>query len=117
MRIHNSDTAVKSAILDSVSDHAYDEARHHRYCADLLKAMWPQLSRRQRRLVAIFIPKFVTIFVEPNRDAVSRELLDCGLKEDDVSAIIQDVYSREAVERSQQESAKALIGYCLELGM
>jgi len=91
------DAALPQAVRAQVSDHARDEARHQRFFATLLAAVWPHLNQADRLFCLSHVPDFVLAFVAPDRSAIVAEIVNAGVSRDDAEGIVAETYTDAVV--------------------
>ena len=102
------DDRVVSAVRHLMANHAEDEARHRAYFSSLLEAVWPGLTRGQQAKIGPLLPHFIFTFLEPDYDAIRREL-SFFLNSDQVQQVMQETYGAEQVTANVQTTAKATL--------
>lgn len=111
------DESVSSAVREVVGDHAIDERRHHAYFTRVLEVMWPQLSSRERRVLAPLFAEFIVAFLEPDRDAMRRIVWECMEDDSHVEQIVEESFPRDVVERDVREGARATLRLLQRVGV
>lgn len=107
---------VEAAVYDAVRDHAQDEGRHHVYFAQLLRHLWGQLGRAERRTAALAVPALVEAFMAPDVDAARDELAHYGLDRDTIEQVVQEVHGPRSVLTTLAEAAGHLTRAFRDLG-
>lgn len=110
------DRRLPEAVRETVADHAQDEGRHHAYFAQLLKHIWPSLSRDQRRRFGPLLPELIGAFLEPDYQSIRWALADCGVRDRDLDQVIAEAYPSAEVAASAAQAAKATVGYFADAG-
>jgi hypothetical protein len=103
------DERVATAIRDMVADHARDEARHHAYFSHLFKTLWPQLPAPEQRALGVLLPRFITIFLEPDQGALMTMLASLGLSEGQAAQAICETYTPSAVLQDMRRASQATV--------
>ncbi|MFJ8039572.1 diiron oxygenase [Kitasatospora sp. NPDC096147] len=88
---------VVPAVREAIRDHATDEGRHHAYFATLLRHLWAQSDRQERRRIGVLVPRLMDAFLRPDLDALKGELATYGLSRDEAEQVAAEVYSPEVV--------------------
>lgn len=102
------DDRVVPAVRRLVANHAEDEARHRAYFSSLLEAVWPRLTRGQQAKIGPLLPHFIFTFLEPDYDAIGREL-GFLLNSDQVQQVMQETYGAEQVATYVRTMARATL--------
>ncbi|MFD8805375.1 diiron oxygenase [Streptomyces sp. NPDC059597] len=105
------DGTVLPAVRESIRDHSADEGRHHAYFAMFLRYLWASLDPAGRRAAALLVPRLITAFLQPDRDAIRGELLAYGLGRDDAEQVLAEVYDEETVATHTRATAKRTLHY------
>lgn len=105
------DATVLPAVRESIRDHSADEGRHHAYFAMFLRYLWASLDPAGRRAAALLVPRLITAFLQPDRDAIRGELLAYGLGRDDAEQVLAEVYDEETVATHTRATAKRTLHY------
>ncbi|MEU9050267.1 diiron oxygenase [Streptomyces sp. NPDC048384] len=105
------DDGVLPAVRESIRDHAADEGRHHAYFATFLRYLWAALDPADRRAAALLVPRLITAFLQPDRDAIRAELLEYGLPRDDAEQVVAEVYDEATVAAHTRATAKRTLHY------
>jgi hypothetical protein len=92
-----------------VADHARDEARHHAYFSHLFKTLWPQLPAPDQRELGVLLPRFITIFLEPDQGALMTMLASLGLSEGQAAQAIAGTYTPSAVLQDMRRASQATV--------
>jgi P-aminobenzoate N-oxygenase AurF len=91
------DPRVVTAVRELVTDHAEDEAIHHHYFAALFRLAWPQLTARQREVVAPLLAPFMIQFLQPDLASIRLNLAAAGLGEEETEAVLAISYPPDKV--------------------
>jgi len=111
------DPRVVPAVRAVLKDHADDEAIHHAYFAGLLQWLWPRLTEQQRRIVGPLLPEFILGFLEPDYDAVRKNLLAAGIPRREAGAVIEDCYPREEVLKGVRQASAVTVTHFYNTGV
>jgi hypothetical protein len=103
------DERVVTAVRQIVADHAEDEGRHSAYFSQFFGYLWPQLSDEHRSMVGPLLPHFILAFLQPDRDAIRRDLARLPLERDQVETVIERTYPRSEVVVNAREAASVTI--------
>jgi hypothetical protein len=91
------DDRVVAGVRTILKDHAEDETRHHVYFAEILTTCWPRLTPAQRALVGPLLPRFISMFLAPDRLDIQDCLAAFGFSAGATEQIIEEVYPRERI--------------------
>lgn len=89
------DERVADTVRDVLRDHAEDEARHHAYFAQALAMAWPRLDAAKRALIGPLLPRFMEMFLTPDRLAMQEWLSCLGLSAKEAERVIEESHPRE----------------------
>jgi hypothetical protein len=103
------------AVRQALEDHAHDERRHHAYFAEILRAMWPQLTPSVRQRAGTVVPALIDAFLRPDMDGARRELCDHGLSRDDAECVIAESYPENVVRSDRRHVARHTVRYFQEV--
>jgi hypothetical protein len=103
------DKRVAGAIRALVTDHARDEARHHAYFSHLFKVLWPQLPAPEQRALGVLLPRFITIFLEPDYGALTTMLRSVGVSAEQAGQVIAETYTPSAVVQDMHRASQATV--------
>jgi hypothetical protein len=117
LKVTPRDTRVHEAIRQVISDHAIDEAYHHKYFSKLFTFVWPQILRKKRTLIGQLLPKFIWIFLEPDHQLLWTILLELGIESKDIEGIIRDTYEPNIVQSSIRKASAATVNLMLKNGV
>jgi hypothetical protein len=101
------DPRVIAPIRQVMRDHAEDESKHHRFFASFISLAWPQLPENLKAKIGPLLPKFISIFIDPDVVFVRTQLQGIGLREDEVDQVILDCYSDKSLEEARRIGARA----------
>ncbi|HVT16321.1 MAG TPA: diiron oxygenase [Thermoanaerobaculia bacterium] len=91
------DERVVTAVRELVTDHAEDEAIHHHFFAALFRIAWPQLSARQREIVAPLLASFMLEFLQPDLPSIRHNLAAAGLNPQETELVLASSYPPDKV--------------------
>jgi hypothetical protein len=103
------DQRVMLAIRESISDHAHDESYHHAYFSAVLHLVWPQLTDELRERVGPLVPRFIELFLKPDRLAIERSLEACGVPGACVHGVVNTAYTPDRLTRDARRTGRATI--------
>ncbi|MFG2349684.1 diiron oxygenase [Streptomyces phaeochromogenes] len=103
------------AVRDVVRDHAVDEGRHHAYFAIFLRFLWGSLDAAQRRSAALYVPRLIRMFIDPDETSVHAELLSYGLSRDDAHRVVGELFPEEIVAAHARSTARQTVRYFADL--
>jgi hypothetical protein len=103
------DENVISAVRESVSDHAEDEARHHAYFSNFLDIIWPQITKQQQSIIGPLLPHFIIKSLEPNYDAIKQRLAKFDLTRDEIEQIVAESYPYSEVIAGLRKTARVTL--------
>jgi P-aminobenzoate N-oxygenase AurF len=103
------DQRVIPAVRESISDHAHDESYHHAYFSAVLRLVWPQLTDELKDLVGALVPRFIKLFLQPDRPAIKRSLEACGVPADRLDDVLTAAYPPDRFTRDARETGRATI--------
>lgn len=107
---------VMEPVRQALSDHAHDERRHHAYFGEVLRHLWPSLTRSSRRRAGVFVPDLIDAFLRPDFYDARTEMLGYGLARDAVEQIVTESYPAESVEADRRHVARYTVRYFEEVG-
>lgn len=110
------DERVHPVVREILGDHAQDEGRHHAYFSDLLKLVWPALSRHEQALAGRLVPELITIFLEPDHGATILALASIDLKMAEIEQVIAEAYPSATVRAGIRDASQATVRYFTEVG-
>lgn len=105
------------AIQEVIQDHARDEGRHHAYFVAYLRYLWGALDSRQRRAAALFVPRLIRIFVDPDACSIQQELTGYGISRDGSRQILDEIFPEKLVSEHARLTARQTIRYFVDLGI
>jgi hypothetical protein len=103
------DERVILAVRESISDHAHDESFHHAYFSAVLHHVWPQFTDEHKELIGPLVPRFIQLFLQPDRPAIRRSLEACGVSWDRLDDVLAAAYPPERLTRDARETGRATI--------
>lgn len=103
------DTEVVAGVREVVADHAKDEGWHYTYFTRLLPLVWAQIGEQERRVIAPALARLVLAYFQPDPVVVASDLTDCGLNQDEIRVVIDDVYSEAAIANAVRGSVPSTI--------
>jgi hypothetical protein len=89
------DERVAETVRDVLRDHAEDEARHHAYFAQALVMAWPRLDAAKQAVIGPLLPRFMEMFLTPDRLAIQEWLACLGLNAKEAECVIEESHPRE----------------------
>jgi hypothetical protein len=107
---------VMEPVRQALSDHAHDERRHHAYFAEVLRHLWPNLTRASQRRAGVYVPDLLDAFLRPDFDDARKEMLGYGLSRDAVEQIVTESYPAPAVDADRRHVARYTVRYFEEVG-
>lgn len=107
---------VIEPVRQALSEHAHDERRHHAYFAELLRHLWPQLTRSSQRIAGTFVPALIDAFLRPDFDDAEAELMSYGLGLDAAQQIVAESYPAEVVDADRRHVARYTVRHFEEVG-
>ncbi|GIE86440.1 diiron oxygenase [Actinoplanes regularis] len=110
------DRRLPGAVREVVADHAEDEGKHHAYFRSLISTFWPALTKGQQQQLGPLLPELITIFLEPDFQALSYALLEVGLTDAEVEQVLAESHPREETAAGIARAAKATVRYLREVG-
>ncbi|MEV4556224.1 diiron oxygenase [Kitasatospora sp. NPDC049285] len=110
------DVRLPPAVRELVRDHAEDEGRHHSYFHQVLRALWPALTPRERRAVGPLLPGAVLAFLAPDLRAIGLALRDVGLTGEEIAQVLVEAVPHDRVVADAAEAARSAIRYFAEAG-
>ncbi|MER7577573.1 diiron oxygenase [Streptomyces sp. NPDC126514] len=105
------------AVRDTIQDHANDEGRHHTYFAIFLRHLWGQLDAHTRRQAALYVPRLIHAFLDPDLPALRQELQGYGMAADAVEQTLNEVFDTATVQRYTRASAQQTLRHFAALGV
>lgn len=106
---------IDPAVTDTVRDHALDEGRHHAYFAAYLRYLWGSLSAKERIFAGRLFPQLIDVFLDPDRDSISRELKGYGMPRDQRELVLAEVFSVEVRRLYNRATASKLVAYLRDI--
>ncbi|MFE2205069.1 diiron oxygenase [Streptomyces rubiginosohelvolus] len=103
------------AVRDVVRDHAVDEGRHHAYFAMFLRHLWGSLDAAQRRAAALYVPRLIRLFIDPDEPATHAELLSYGLSRDEAHRVVGELFPEHVVAAHARATARQTVQYFVDL--
>ncbi len=103
------DERVVIAVRESISDHAHDESYHHAYFSAVLHQVWPQFTDEHKESVGPLVPRFIQLFLQPDRPAIKRSLETCGVPEDRLDEVLTAAYPPDRLDRDARQTGRATI--------
>lgn len=103
------DENVISAVRQSVSDHAEDEARHHAYFSTFLDIVWPQITKQQQLIIGPLLPHFIIKSLEPNYEAIKHRLSKFDLTHAEIEQIVEESYPYSEVIAGLRKTARVTL--------
>jgi P-aminobenzoate N-oxygenase AurF len=110
------DRRLPEAVREAAADHAQDEGRHHAYFAQLLRHVWPALSRDQRRRFGPLLPELICAFLEPDYRSMRWALSDCGVPDAELDRVVEESYPDGAVRAAVAQAARSTVSYFADVG-
>jgi len=107
---------VPEAVREALSQHAHDERRHHAYFAELLRHIWPQLTRSSQRKAGALVPALIDAFLRPDFDDARAELRGYGLDADEVEQILAESYPAAVIDADRRHIARYTVRHFEEVG-
>lgn len=107
--------ALPDGVRKTILDHATDEARHHVFFSSLLFSIWPKLGQRERQYILQKVPKCIFAFIEPDREAIIKELEGIGLSKDNAVGVVSETYTEKKVVQYARQSAAKTLRYVSQL--
>jgi len=89
------DESVITTVRELVTDHAEDEAIHHKYFAQLFRIVWPQLSLKQKEVIGPQLAPFMVKFLYPDFLALRPSLAAAGFDLEQTEQILEESYSSQ----------------------
>ncbi|ADX46036.1 hypothetical protein Acav_2124 [Paracidovorax avenae ATCC 19860] len=111
------DPRVIAPIRQVMKDHAEDESKHHRFFASFIAQAWPQLPETLKAKIGPLLPKFISIFIDPDIVFIRSQLREIGLGEDDADQVIFDCYSEASLAESRRNGARSSISALRKAGV
>jgi hypothetical protein len=111
------DPRVIAPIRRVMRDHAEDESKHHRFFVSFISQAWPQLSESLKAKIGPLLPKFISIFIDPDIVFLRAQLKSIGLNEDEADQVILDCYSGTSLEEMRRNGARASINALRRAGV
>ena len=103
------DARVVSAVRQSVSDHADDEARHHAYFSTMLDLIWPQVPKAQQAIIGPLLPQFIIKSLEPHYETIKQRLAKFDLTRDDIEQVVEESYPYAEVIAGIRKTARVTL--------
>lgn len=103
------DERVISAVRQSVSDHADDEARHHAYFSTMLDLIWPQIPKPQQAIIGPLLPHFIIKSLEPHYETIKQRLARFDLSADEIEQIVAESYPYAEVIAGLRKTARVTL--------
>jgi hypothetical protein len=103
------DERVISAVRQSVSDHADDEARHHSYFSTFLDIIWPQITKQQQSIIGPLLPHFIIKSLEPHYETIKQRLVKFDLTRDEIDQIVEESYPYSEVIAGLKKTARVTL--------
>jgi P-aminobenzoate N-oxygenase AurF len=103
------DARVVSAVRQSVSDHADDEARHHAYFSTMLDLIWPQIPKAQQSIIGPLLPQFIIKSLEPHYETIKQRLAKFDLTRDDIEQVVEESYPYAEVIAGLRKTARVTL--------
>ena len=103
------DEQVMTAVRQSVSDHADDEARHHSYFSNYLDIIWPQVTKEQRAIIGPLLPHFIIKSLEPHYETIKQRLAKFDLTHDEIEQIVAESYPYSKVIAGLRKTARVTL--------
>lgn len=100
------DERVVAVIRRNFSDHAADEARHHRLFSAVFRAAWPQVNRRQKEVLGPLLTRFLRLLLDPDIAVIRRALKSLPLDADAIGQVIAETYPVADAAASASAGAK-----------
>lgn len=86
-----------TGLRDAVRDHAWDEARHHRYFTAVLAEVWSAMSTGERAEVGALVPALIDVFLRPDLGPIAADLVEAGLTEQDAALVVAETMGDDRV--------------------
>jgi hypothetical protein len=101
------DKTIPAAVRELVADHLEDEGRHHALFSSFFELLWPALSARQKNAMIPLMPTLIRGFLEPDRDALRRELAAYNMAPTAIECALEEAYPPDSVQQNIYEAAAA----------
>ncbi|MFI0411664.1 diiron oxygenase [Actinomadura sp. 3N508] len=111
------DPQIHPFVREIVRDHAYDESAHHAYFAKFFRELWTNLDTSARTEAAARLPRIITACLYPNLTPILASLKLCGLNDATARAVIEEVYSIEAIQESTRHAARHTLKLAESIGV
>jgi len=111
------DHTVMPLIRNKVTEHARDEARHHRIFTQVMGALWSGWSRADKDRYAPLFAEFMHAFLAPSLTDYWQWLRETGFPDAVAEQIVMETYTENEITRAIRDSAQASIAEMTQLGM
>ncbi|HEX3147665.1 MAG TPA: diiron oxygenase [Gemmataceae bacterium] len=103
------DQRVATAVRQVVRDHAEDEGLHHAYFTAFFDCFWPQVRQPHQEMLGALIPRFIRIFLEPDRRGLYDALRAQRLTPDQAEQAVEESYPESLLAEDARYAAQATI--------
>lgn len=86
------DDSVAQGVREVITDHAHDEAYHHRYFTQIFQVAWPQLTETEKTVLGCLFPKYIYSFLAPDYCFLQSCLVEIGLSTEQARQVIRETY-------------------------
>lgn len=111
------DSRLPALIRRSAKEHALDEAKHHAYFSQILRVIWPKLSKSDQAAVGPLVPLMITSFLEPDYRQIARNLQREGIALEKIESILLETYSKSSLLANIKQMAAPTLRYFDEVGV